>query len=110
MQGLGNANAKHFWKAVKNLTGKSYSTIPTLNYLGRTTDTDTSKANLQSEHFYRNFNHSVPPFNLSEDSQLTLDKNDCPTDLLCTEGEICNFCRTLMYPRAMDLMGSLPKC
>ena len=43
MQGLGNANAKHFWKAVKNLTGKSYSIIPTLNYLARTANTDTSK-------------------------------------------------------------------
>jgi len=43
MQGLVNANAKHFWKAVKNLTGKSYSIIPTLNYLARTANTDTSK-------------------------------------------------------------------
>ena len=51
MQGLGNANAKHFWKAVKNLTGKSYSTIPTLNYLGKTADTDTFKANMLSEYF-----------------------------------------------------------
>ena len=33
MQGLGITNAKHFWKAVKILTGKSYSIIPTLNYL-----------------------------------------------------------------------------
>jgi len=48
-----------------------------------------------SEHFYRHFNHSVPPLNLSEDSQLTLDENDCPTDLLCTEGEILRILQNL---------------
>jgi len=72
----------------KNFTGKSYSTIPTLNYLGKTAHTDTFKAN-------RNFNHSVPLLDLSEDSQLTLDENDCPTDLLCTEDEILQHLQNL---------------
>ena len=95
MQGLRNANAKHFLKAVKNLTGKSYPTIPTLNYLEKTADTNISKANMLREHFYRNFNYSVPPLNLSEDSQLTLDEIDCPTELLCTEDEILQLLQNL---------------
>ena len=64
-------------------------------YLEKTADTDTSETNMLSEHFYRNFNHSVPPLNLSEDSQLTLDENDCPTDLLCTKDEILQLLQNL---------------
>jgi len=48
-----------------------------------------------SEHFYRNFSHSVPPLDLSEDSKLTLDENDCPTNLLCTEDEILQLLQNL---------------
>jgi len=54
-QGLGNANTNHFWKAIKNLTSNSYLTIPTLNYLGKTADTDISKANMISGHFLQKF-------------------------------------------------------
>lgn len=84
MQGLGNANTNHFWKAIKNLTSNSYLTIPTLNYLGKTADTDISKANMISGHFLQ----KIQLLHASQNCVLNLDPNNRPTDLPCVQDEI----------------------
>jgi len=46
MRSLQSANAKQFWRAVKNLNGKSSSSIPVLRCDGEEACTDHAKATI----------------------------------------------------------------
>ena len=87
MRSLQSANAKQFWGAVKNLIGKSSSSIPVLRRDGEEACTVHAKATILNNYFSSCFNQSMPP--LSESSNLShTNSQECPDELLCTEEEV----------------------
>ena len=66
LERMSNLGSKQFWKAVKYLM-KTSSQVPTLKNGATETSSNTDKASLLNEVFFKNFNNTFPP--LSEFDQ-----------------------------------------
>ena len=77
-------NPKSFWKSIKALDGWDTSVGTLLNHNGNPCATDEQKANALNDYFTSCFNGSSPPVTTTTSDV----KNECPSDILCTEEEI----------------------
>ena len=92
---LNLSNPKSFWKSIKALNSQDTS-VGTLYHNGNPCATDEQKANALNDYFTSCFNRSSPPVTITTPDI----NNECPSDILCTEEEICTILQLLDTSKA----------
>ena len=87
---------------MKGLNSKGTS-IPTLFSSNGTKISPAEKATLLNEVFGKNFNAKVPP--LTADDIISVEPNECPENLLCSEDDILEIILSLDTNKASGLDG-----
>ena len=91
---LDSANAKKFWKAVKQLNNKN-TTIPTLSDGQSSVSSNTGKVDVLNKYFFSCFNCKCPPLTSMTNYSLDPDIYEFPEELLCSEDMIADILANL---------------
>ena len=93
-------------------TNKKESCIPTLNddNSPAVSHSSSEKDDMLNSFFARCFNHALPPLSLESLPHIEVGVSEIPTDLFCTEEEVCSYLLALDATKACGLDGLTAKC